>query len=94
MELTARWPQLADLVDAAQRIGGMRLWAFGSMLVVPRPSDLDVAVLYWDRRRLVELRAWQPWELTHPPVDLIGLTPREDMELRFLEGVRGVRLSL
>lgn len=91
MELTRRWPQLVELASQATEVGGLQLWAFGSLLQVSNPNDLDVAVIYTDRRRLVQLRKRAPWELTVPPIDLIGLTPDEEVELRFLERVQGLR---
>jgi hypothetical protein len=93
MDLTDRWPQLANLVEQAAQIGGLQLWAFGSMLQVPEPNDLDVAVIYNDRARLLDLRSRVPWELTAPPIDLIGLTPDEDADLAFLDGVQAIQLA-
>lgn len=92
MDLTRRWPQLGELADAAEVLGGLELWAFGSMLTTDEPHDLDVAVIYEDRLKVVGLRTRKPWELMDPPIHLIGLTQDEDSDLGFLRGVGAVRL--
>ncbi|MEP6697640.1 MAG: hypothetical protein ABJA34_12315 [Pseudonocardiales bacterium] len=60
---------------------------------MPDPNDLDVAVIYEDRARLLDLRGRAPWELTAPPIDLIGLTPDEDADLAFLDGVQAIQFA-
>jgi len=93
MELTRRWPVLADLIEHAANIGDLEIWGFGSMIERNDPTDLDVAIIYSDRANVIELRNRAYWELATPPVDILCLTSEEDSDLGFLFGTRARRLA-
>ncbi|MCB2411487.1 hypothetical protein LGT39_01320 [Demequina sp. TTPB684] len=86
------WPVLDEFVAAAKEIGEMEVWLFGSALRSERPRDLDVALLYQDRERVIQLRGRALWEFAVPPIDLIAFTVDEERHHEFLRSVRALRL--
>lgn len=86
------WPILEELVAAAIEIGGIEVWLFGSALRSEQPRDLDVALLYLDRKSVVRLREQDLWEFSLPPIDLIAFTVDEERHHEFMRSVGAQRL--
>lgn len=93
MQPAERWPVLDELRRAAEKIGGLELRLFGSAQHSTSPRDLDVLVLYDDPLKLSALVEADMWELYEPPIDLIGMTRGEDIELEFTAGTGATPLS-
>ena len=92
MDLRSRWRHLRALCDAASERPGLQLWMFGSALRCDDPADLDVLIVYEDRRTVVALRALQHWDEFRPPCDIIAMTPREVDQYEFVQRTGAVRL--
>lgn len=93
MQPSERWPVLGQLRHAAEKIGDLELRLFGSARHSTNPRDLDVLVLYDDPLKLSALVTADIWELYEPPIDLIGMTRGEDIELEFSAGTGATPLS-
>lgn len=65
---------------------------FGSALRLDDPADLDVLIIYEDRRTVVALRGLQQWDHFCPPCDIIAMTLREVEEYAFVARTQAVRL--
>ena len=92
MEPVAKWDQLHSFRERAEELSGIEVWLFGSALASAKPTDLDVLVIYTDRRSLEVLRAADYWAHYDPPIDLIAMTPAEERFYRFKVVTRAVRL--
>lgn len=87
-----QWPHLALLLDVASGLAPLEVWLFGSALRSEDPADLDVLLVYQNRRSVVALRDTYPWEDCLPPFHLIAMTPREVVEYDFIATTNALRL--
>jgi predicted nucleotidyltransferase len=94
MDLRGRWLVLDELCRCAARIGGLEVWAFGSMLRSDAPSDLDILIIYNERTDVDALRDMSLWEVTVPVVDIIAMTPDEEDHYQFIKVTGALRLHL
>lgn len=93
MSPSDRWPQLQLLIDAVQCRPGLELWLFGSAVSRIDPRDLDVLVIYDDRRAVVDLRAMHEWEEFNPACNIIAMTHTEAVEYDFVATTHAVRIA-
>lgn len=92
MDLKSQWPVLDEICRCVDRLSGLQVWAFGSMLRSGTPNDLDVLIVYIDRADVVALREMGMWEVNFPPVDMIAMTPDEEHYYQFVRMTGAIRL--
>jgi hypothetical protein len=92
MDLTHRWPVLAKLCACAAQFPDLQIWAFGSMLRVQRPQDLDVLILYTNPDDVNALYAMHLWEVTLPLLHIIAMTPDEEHDYDFVKVTGAIRI--
>lgn len=78
MDLTSRWTQLKEFFEAAARYPELQVWLFGSALDSPDPADLDVLIVYKNRKNVVALKAERRWGDFEPPLHIIAMTEGEE----------------
>lgn len=81
-----------DFVAAAHRLD-LRVWLFGSALTSSTPNDLDVLVMYDDRRAVIQLRTQDWWWDFVPPLDIIAMTADEESNYQFIAECRAIEIT-
>lgn len=93
MELIRRrWQQLDEVVRLAGNYSRIQVWLFGSALRSGSPSDIDVLLVYHDRRDVVAIREACWWTDYDPPLNIIAMTRDEEREYDFIAATHAVRL--
>lgn len=73
-------------------MSGVDVWLFGSALRDSDPSDLDVLLVYRNRKSVLALRSVEPWDEYFPPCEIIAMTQLEEAEYAFISTTGAVRL--
>lgn len=60
------------------------MWLFGSALISPAPTDLDVLLVYRDLADVEAIRAVRAWAEEIPPVSIIAMTAQEERDYAFV----------
>lgn len=76
--MTFRWAHLREFCEAAACYPELEVWLFGSALHSVEPGDLDILIMYENRKDVVALRSLRCWEHLDPPLHLIAMTASEE----------------